>query len=213
MSKYPILFPSLVPRLHRPCLPFPLAVIVVLIMSTMLGAFAGTAYAYPTGYRGWGYFTQCANGATCRINRNGVISDWSTPIDSAWAVWSNDTDLVLGRVYDDSWHVYIRPTYNGNSGFNGWTVIGTPAGTNDGRVDGDNYLNNNYLWCFVYVNRSYGEGLYGGGWNFDQRKQVTMHELGHCWSLEHRAPDSIMAGFSSQTYLNAADKSYVNDRY
>jgi hypothetical protein len=162
------------------------------------------------GYTGAGYFTdgsgQSRNNLTWKYT--GIESDaggsYRIPAANAVATWSNNTNINLSEVPSYASADITVEVGNFGSGFSGRAIINNNIFAS---------LEERFLSCKAQINVDQLATK-----SQAQRQNVTAHELGHCFSLQHRSEfDSIV--FTNQdnpqsvTSLNPTDIYLVNSRY
>jgi hypothetical protein len=163
---------------------------LLLSFAMIASVFVGARLAFAGDYLGTGKFStgnlsRCHSGA------------WYTPSQNASANWSSATNLNISYSCS-SYQVTTLAANYGSTGWGGQAVICNSSGA-------CNTFNDTYSTCTAKLNTST---------NYDTTTQqkTALHELGHCWSLDHRN-DATSAVGGGATYPNATDISLVNARY
>jgi predicted Zn-dependent protease len=170
--------------------------IVIAIVSISSSFLFGTAYA--ANYLGSGYFP------TSTLYRC-HLGDYSTQAQYASGTWSATTDLNM--VYSCSGtHITTSGLNYGKTGWVGYAYI---CATN-GQCDNSSAKNSTYSSCVARLNKYY---LINN--TSDSIKAISLHEMGHCYSLAHRTSSTSVMRPDNVANLtpNSTDISLINARY
>jgi hypothetical protein len=154
---------------------------------------------YPAYYMGTGYFP------TNILTRCHLGTKYFTETMNASSLWDSYTDISMTY---SCLNPMITTNYMsvGNTGWAGYAFICNI--NND--CDNSTALNDTYKSCDVSLNAFYIEGdpvFYTPA----EVQKLTMHELGHCYSLAHNPdPTSVMGNGASP---NNQDIFLINARY
>jgi hypothetical protein len=171
---------------------FALMLALVFVSSVFTGIVLAADYV-GAGHFTTGSLTYCQAGSYAIPNRNAI------------AKWSSTTDLYLYQGCTDSQVRVETPNWGANGYFGLTSICGWSA------CDNTTAYANAYRNCKAQSNTYYLDS-----WNDTQRQFNMTHELGHCWSLDHRESDStsvMRSGKLSTIEPNARDKQLVNDRH
>ena len=157
-----------------------------------------TATPYFYGYLGSGYFP------TNDLNRCHLGLEFFTQSQNASAQWSADTDLNIYYICTSP-HITIIYADFGQTDWAGISHICSVNGECDSAA-----WNSTYISCQVWLNErwiSAAPGIYTDA----EVQKLIMHELGHCFSLDHSTdPSSVM---NSASVPNIMDINMINVRY
>ncbi|GAB4580038.1 MAG: hypothetical protein Fur0022_27770 [Anaerolineales bacterium] len=169
--------------------------IILFVFLVMISGFI-TGVAFAANYLGSGHFE------TNQMYRC-HLGTYTTQNQNASATWSSSTDLDIA--YDcANENITTTGLDYGNTGWAGQAYICNIDG-------GCLNLNEPYASCIARSNVYYLRN-----WTTSQRQFNALHELAHCWSLDHRQSDSTSVTQQGQLSIlqpNATDISLVNARH
>ncbi len=169
-------------------------ILLVVILSV---AFVGVVYA--ADYLGSGSFP--TNG----LNRCHIGSYYSSHAQYASGTWSADTDLDMYYSCSDV-DIWTSGMDYGPTGWVGYAYI----------CSTDNQCDNQSAWDGTYRDATARLNQYYLRNNDDDSiRWVALHEMGHCYSLGHRAEADSVMNTQGITVLepNQTDVSLINARY
>lgn len=174
---------------------------VIAIIVTLL-SIPDDAYSYQlTNYR-WKY------GTVCIINKAG--SSW--PVKSAAYRWSKVPDLTYNYGGSCTQKVFVYSGWYGSDWHGGRNYGFTECWLYSNRTSGSwEWLGNAYrsYRCTIWLNNSYRPS------NWDDRRSVLMHELGHTAGLNHTSANALMNIYKwrDYNYPTYDDKAGVEAQY
>lgn len=180
------------PRLRQALV---VAVVCALGLATGLAANYLGSGQHPTNNLRWTYYgVTSANGS------------YINPASSAMSTWSSTTDLNMSQ--SSNFDVGFVTNNYGSVSWAGLAVCYNNSGQN--WLNNSAVFNQTLAYCYAYNNRYYMDSA-----GSNQRKNLFMHEAGHCFSLAHRSQtSSIMYPYvQSVTSPNSTDRSLINSRY
>lgn len=161
---------------------------------------SSNALAAINGYLGSGYFSS-GNLNWCHIGSN-----YATQSQNAVARWSADTDLNMYTTSCSSSQIQTKYLNYGNTGWAGYGYICNTSGQcNSAAAYAGTYQN-----CEAQLN-GYAIGGNPTFYTNAEVQKLAMHELGHCYSLDHANTSSSVMGGNSVP--GSQDINLVNARY
>lgn len=172
--------------------------VVTAVVACALTFVAGAALAQ---YLGNGYFP------TRNLSwiQSGITSGYTSPANDGFGNWSSTTDLNFSKTSSSNWDIRLYPASFGGTGWVGLAYICSYSTCNNPTA-----WNQTFYYCDAYINHSYTASQ-----SYSPKRNVIMHEVGHCVSLAHRSTTSSIMYPSQQsiTTPNSYDRSLVNSRY